>query len=161
MGQLLKPPANISPLHDPDMLKKGSIEKATFNEHWSRFFLSLWTAINTLGGTSGGAANPTAKVGSAVVNGTAITFMRSDAAPPLDLAADYTLTGIWNFSTKPPRLPNLTVATLPAAAVGNTGSLAYVTDATLGAIAGLGTAAIGGGTNKVVVYSDGTNWVIL
>lgn len=40
-------------------------------------------------------------------------------------------------------------------------STAFVTDATLGLSAGLGLAPIGGGTNKVPVYTtDGTNWLI-
>lgn len=43
------------------------------------------------GGLSG--ANPAAKVGPAVVNGSAITYMRSDAAPPIDLTANYAWTG--------------------------------------------------------------------
>lgn len=42
-------------------------------------------------------ANPTAKVGPTVVNGTALTAMRSDAAPPLDLAANFPVTGNWSF----------------------------------------------------------------
>jgi hypothetical protein len=42
-------------------------------------------------------ANPTAKVGPTAVNGSAVTAMRSDAAPALDLAANYTVTGQWAF----------------------------------------------------------------
>ena len=43
-------------------------------------------------------ANPTAKVGSTAVNGTATTAMRSDAAPAFDLTANYTMTGEWTWS---------------------------------------------------------------
>lgn len=43
-----------------------------------------------------------------------------------------------------PRLPTFTVAGLPAAAAGNIGSLAYVSDASGGA---------------TVAYSNGTNWL--
>ena len=50
-----------------------------------------------------------------------------------------------------------TVATLPSAATFE-GAIAYVTDAN--ATTRLATVA-GGGSNKVIVYSDGTNWVIL
>ena len=50
-----------------------------------------------------------------------------------------------------------TVATLPSAASFE-GAIAYVTDAN--ATTRLATVA-GGGSNKVIVYSDGTNWVIL
>lgn len=51
----------------------------------------------------------------------------------------------------------VTVATLPAAAAGNAGSRAYVTDANATTI---GTTVAGGGANKVMVWSDGTNWKI-
>lgn len=54
----------------------------------------------------------------------------------------------------------VTVASLPSAAA-NQGGFAFVTDATLTAITGLGLAVTGGGTNKVPVYSDGANWIIL
>lgn len=54
----------------------------------------------------------------------------------------------------------LTVATLPTAS-SNQGALAFVSDATLTAITGLGLAVTGGGSNKVTVYSDGSNWIIL
>ena len=43
-------------------------------------------------------ANPTALVGSTAVNGTLTTVMRSDAAPAIDLTANYTYTGQWTFS---------------------------------------------------------------
>lgn len=43
-------------------------------------------------------ANPTATVGPTATNGVAITAMRSDAAPAIDLTANYTYTGAWTFS---------------------------------------------------------------
>lgn len=43
------------------------------------------------------AANPAGEVCSTVVNGVATTFMRSDAAPALNEACNYSLTGIWLF----------------------------------------------------------------
>lgn len=61
----------------------------------------------------------------------------------------------------PPVLPNFVVASLPSAVTSGSGALAFVTDATLTAITGLGLPPIGGGANKVPVYSDGTNWLIL
>lgn len=51
-----------------------------------------------------------------------------------------------------------TVATLPAAGTAGAGSLAYVTDSN--ATTRLATVAAGG-ANKVMVFSDGTNWLIL
>lgn len=56
------------------------------------------------------------------------------------------------------RTRGTTVASLPTAATAGAGTMAYVTDAT--ANTRLSTAA-GGGANKVMVYSDGTNWLIL
>lgn len=57
------------------------------------------------------------------------------------------------------RLRNYTVATLPSAS-GITGATAFVTDANTTVILGLGLTVVGGGANKVPVYSDGTNWII-
>lgn len=59
------------------------------------------------------------------------------------------------------QLPAQTVAQLTAAATAGAGALAFVTDATLTAITGLGLAVTGGGANKVPVYSDGTDWIII
>lgn len=53
------------------------------------------------GSGSAGAANPTAKVGLAAVNGSAATFMRSDAAPPIDQTITPTWTGKHTFSVVP------------------------------------------------------------
>jgi hypothetical protein len=47
-------------------------------------------------GVSG--ANPTGTVGLSVVNGSATTYMRSDAAPPLSQTISPTMTGLWIFS---------------------------------------------------------------
>lgn len=55
-------------------------------------------------------------------------------------------------------LPAMTVANLPAA--GTKGRTAFVTDATNTVILGLGLTAVGGGSNNVPVYDDGTNWII-
>jgi hypothetical protein len=44
------------------------------------------------GGGGGTGANPTAKVGTSVVNGSASTFMRSDAAPPIDQTVNLAMT---------------------------------------------------------------------
>lgn len=51
----------------------------------------------------------------------------------------------------------VTVSALPAAAAGNAGSIQYVTDANATTI---GSTVAGGGSNKVMVWSDGTNWKI-
>ena len=50
------------------------------------------------------------------------------------------------------------VSQLPAASAG-VGARHFVTDANTTFILGLGTTVIGGGVNKVPVYSNGTNWL--
>lgn len=45
------------------------------------------------GGGVTGFANPSAKVGPTAVNGTAMTAMASDSAPPIDLTANYAWSG--------------------------------------------------------------------
>lgn len=57
-------------------------------------------------------------------------------------------------------LPAQTVAQLPAAATAGAGAMAFVTDASTTVILGLGLTVVGGGANKVPVYSDGANWII-
>lgn len=56
------------------------------------------------------------------------------------------------------RLIPVAVAALPPPV---DGGFAFVNNATLTAITGLGLAVTGGGANHVPVYSDGVNWIIL
>lgn len=58
------------------------------------------------------------------------------------------------------RTNQTTVALLPAAATAGAGATAFVTDANATKAAGDGAVVVGGGANKVPVYSDGTNWII-
>jgi len=60
-------------------------------------------------------------------------------------------------STYIPALTVFTVATLPSAVTAGVGARAFVSDATLAVFA---STVAGGGSNKVPVYSDGTNWKI-
>ena len=54
-----------------------------------------------------------------------------------------------------------TVATLPTyTGIDRTGYRAFVTNATQTMTAGIGAIVVGGGSNKVPVYFDGTNWRI-
>jgi hypothetical protein len=48
---------------------------------------------------SASGANPSASVGLNAVNGSAATFMRSDAAPPLSTTISPTMTGNWTFDS--------------------------------------------------------------
>lgn len=58
--------------------------------------------------TSAGGANPTAVVGTTTVNGSASTFMRSDAAPAINLAMNPSWTGFHTF-TPSSTVPAITV----------------------------------------------------
>lgn len=56
-----------------------------------------------------------------------------------------------------PALPVYTVATLPSAVTSGMSARSFVSDATATTFA---SNVVGGGANKVPVYSDGTNWKI-
>lgn len=60
--------------------------------------LSLAAGVLTNTSTAPTAANPTATVGTAAVNGVSANFMRSDAAPAIDLTMSPTMTGTWTFA---------------------------------------------------------------
>lgn len=53
------------------------------------------------------------------------------------------------------KMPSMTVAQLPSAAVAGAGARALVTDANVPAFI---TNVLGGGSSVIPVYSDGTNW---
>jgi hypothetical protein len=65
----------------------------------------------------------------------------------------------WIFGTYI-RTTQVAVAALVSAATAGLGARAFVTDATSTLTAGIGATVAGGGSNKVPVYSDGTNWII-
>lgn len=54
----------------------------------------------------------------------------------------------------------VTVANLTAAATAGAGARSFVTDSNQTMAAGIGTNVVGGGTDSVPVYCDGTNWLI-
>ena len=56
-----------------------------------------------------------------------------------------------------PQFTPVTVASLPGAGAVGIGGKAFVSDATATTFASI---VVGGGTNNVPVYSDGTNWRI-
>jgi hypothetical protein len=58
------------------------------------------------------------------------------------------------------RTAQTTVAGLPNAATAGAGARAFVTDSNATMTAGIGATVAGSGSNKVPVYSDGTNWII-
>ncbi len=71
--------------------------------------------VDAPSGSSVSAANPTASVGLAAVNGSAATFMRSDAAPKLDVSIAPTWTGAHTFNGLT-RFTNIGVGVAPSAA---------------------------------------------
>lgn len=94
-----------------------------------------------------------------IVNG---TLTMSAAAAVIEATVSFTLkldaVGIVD-SLKPHRFPVYTVATLPSAA-SYTYCRVFVSDSNATTTAGIGATVAGGGSNKVPVYSDGTNWII-
>lgn len=64
----------------------------------STLYLSQDGTYTTPSGAGGTPANPTASVGLTAVNGVATTYMRSDAAPPIDQSIAPTWTGLHTFA---------------------------------------------------------------
>lgn len=71
----------------------------------------ITAAANGSGGGGGTPANPTATIGLSVINGSASTFMRSDAAPALSQAIAPTWSGIHTFGATPVMNTGVTMAT--------------------------------------------------
>lgn len=107
------------------------------------------------------AGRPRFSVGSAADSGPGISD--GGAVSTLGLCiggTDYVLVTPTLFTTLIPAILFVTtVGGLPAAAAGNLGARAFVTDALTTLILGLGTSVAAGGSNKVPVYSNGSNWI--
>ena len=80
-----------------------------------------------------------------------------DVALVRDSTIKFTVGANTNDHAQPAKLPSYIVSGLPSASTCGAGSCAFVTDAT--ATTAYSTVA-GGGSNKVLVISDGTNWII-
>ena len=78
-------------------------------------------------------------------SGTQLQIRLADDSADTSISASYVKT------------PALTVATLPSASIAGMGSRAFVSDANATTFASI---VAGGGSNKVPVYSNGTNWLI-
>jgi hypothetical protein len=76
----------------------------------------------------------------------------------LDKAGNVVIAGTLTAATS--LLTPVTVSALPSAATAGIGARAFVTDSTATTTAGIGATVTGSGSNKVPVYSDGTNWKI-
>lgn len=57
-------------------------------------------------------------------------------------------------------LTSYAVGALPDASSAGEGAVAFATDSNRTLIVGIGTPVVAGGSNKVPIYSDGTNWII-
>lgn len=100
---------------------------------WSSNVAHLWT----IKGSGGGSARD--------------LVLGRDGATKITIGATTT------DHAQPVKLPSYIVSGLPSASTCGAGSMAFVTDAT--ATTAYSTVA-GGGSNKVLVISDGTNWII-
>lgn len=80
------------------------VRLATSGANWKAALSSIASYVaSTL--TIPSASNPSASVGTSAVNGTAATFMRSDAAPALSQSIAPTWTGIHTFNAARVQLP--------------------------------------------------------
>lgn len=110
--------------------------------------------------TNIGGANLTIQSGTGTGTGTPSTLLlKSPVATTTGTGAQTQTTGL-TINVGTAVLTNYLVANLPAAATAGAGATAFVTDATNTIIVGLGLTVVGGGSNKVPVYSDGTNWIV-
>ena len=101
-------------------------------------YITTSTAMSFLGGSTSTGANPSASVGLTATNGTANTFMRSDASPALSQSIIPIWTGLHEFtagaSSSEVRTPSSTLGAARATTI-DTGLGAYevaTTTATLG-----------------------------
>lgn len=118
--------------------------------------------ISTQGSRSGtdtnvGGANLTIQSGLGTGTGTISSLiLQSPVAVASGTGAQTATTGL-TILNGTAVLTNYTVATLPSASTSGAGAMAFVTDATSTTAY---TTVAGGGSNKVLVISDATNWII-
>lgn len=94
-------------------------------------------------------ANPTASVGLTAVNGSAITYMRSDGAPPIDVGISPTWTGVHSFANHAsPSSPSSGNVALYCAAGPSTNISQFTVKDSFGATIALGY------ENHMVVYNN-------
>lgn len=122
------------------------------------------TTQGSRGGTDSNTAGADLTIQSGIGTGTATPsslILQSTIPAASGTTAQTSTTGltILNGTAK---LSSYTVATLPSASISGAGALAFITDESVfTAATGIGLAPTGGGSTKVIVYSDGTNWLIL
>lgn len=94
-------------------------------------------------------ANPTAKVGITAVNGSAATFMRSDAAPPLDVTVNVTWTGSHAFQA--------TVSPISIGGISYTGGLTFPVSNTSTVDGDTCRITVGAGATSLAIFSTNIN----
>ena len=114
----------------------------------------------SIGGTNTNTAGANLTIQSGLGTGNASPtslILRSPQATSSGSTQQTAVTGLTIFNGTAV-LTSYTVANLPSASTSGVGALAFVTDSNSTT---RGVAVTGGGSNKVVVYSDGANWIIL
>jgi hypothetical protein len=133
-----------------------------FNPIWLKWFVDIAAALaaaggsgtggpgishNSLNGLQGGNPSERYHITAAQLSGL-ISLVTNETAILAQANANVTLPHAY------------AVSSLPSAVTSGQGARAFAADATQTIVAGLGNTVVGGGANKVPVYSDGTNWKI-
>ena len=114
-----------------------------------------WIPNTLFSGGGGTPANPTGTVGLSVVNGSAATYMRSDAAPPLSQAITPTWSGLHIFGGGLQLNSSITIGTTNTYSIGTlTDELSQVYTQNVSANGGLALSA--GSTNNITFAYNGT-----
>jgi hypothetical protein len=121
-------------------------------------------AGNSVSGSQGEGGFVTIRAGYTTANGLPGGDVSLVSGNSVDgISGDVVIQGnfTWEFSTRDATLkfPAVTLATLPNP-VGVPGARAMIADSTSPASGNFGVIAVGGGSNIVPVFSDGTNWVL-
>jgi hypothetical protein len=131
----------------------ASNDGAGLNEGWSTPFTAQWLVVGTP--AVGSIAVRSVFAWSGGASSKVVIAVNASNAGVVDITTgSLAVTAVGSYI----KTGGQTVAQLPAAATAGIGARAFVTDALTTVILGLGTNIAAGGSNKVPVYSDGTNW---
>lgn len=163
-------------LNNAAVHSKGIVVNTTYtiDDSTSRIFQANFNGVEQLRITNDGSVyckavadiNGTVGVSAFVLNTAGLTLGTSSTRRLLAASQTFYLEADNNGGTKRGfqgavlRTIPATVGSLTSGLIALQGARGFVTDATLGIIAGLGTTVVGGGANAVPVYYNGTNWII-